>query len=145
VGLNSSVKTIKPICTPDVCKSSKSLFHLALGPPTTKISLRFSSNDLYLVVDDYNTSVNNNFYSLFNSSLLNKNILARISLQTSQFNPFNLVEQNNLANITTPREYFGPVNIQALTIQLLDEYGRILQLNNMDFSFCLTLTTIYDL
>jgi hypothetical protein len=99
----------------------------------------------YLVVDDYNTSVNNNFYSLFNSSLLNKNILARISLQTSQFNPFNLVEQNNLANITTPREYFGPVNIQALTIQLLDEYGRILQLNNMDFSFCLTLTTIYDL
>ena len=49
---------------------------------------------LYLVVDDYNTSVNNNFYSLFNSSLLNKNILARISLQTSQFNPFNLIEQN---------------------------------------------------
>lgn len=100
---------------------------------------------VYLVVDDYNTSVNNNFYSAFNSSLLNKNILARISVQTNQFNPFNLVEQNNLANITTPREYFGPVNIQALTIQLLDEYGRILQMNNMDFSFCLTLTTIYDL
>jgi hypothetical protein len=100
---------------------------------------------VYLVVDDYNTSVNNNFYSAFNSSLLNKNILARISVQTNQFNPFNLLEQNNLANITTPREYFGPVNIQALTIQLLDEYGRILQMNNMDFSFCLTLTTIYDL
>lgn len=100
---------------------------------------------IYLVVDDYNTSVNNNFYSAFNSSLLNKNILARISVQTNQFNPFNLLEQNNLANITTPRQYFGPVNIQALTVQLLDEYGRILQMNNMDFSFCLTLTTLYDL
>jgi hypothetical protein len=50
-----------------------------------------------------------------------------------------------LALITTPREYFGPVDIQNLTIQLLDEYGRIVDLNNMDFSFCLTLTTSYDL
>jgi hypothetical protein len=100
---------------------------------------------VYLVVDDYNNNVNNNYYSAFNSSMLNKNILARISLQTNQFNPFGLLEQNNLSSITTPREYFGPVNIQSLTIQLLDEYGRILDLNNMNFSFCVTLTTIYDL
>jgi hypothetical protein len=100
---------------------------------------------VYLVVDDYNNNVNNNYYSAYNSSMLNKNILARISLQTNQFNPFGLLEQNNLSTITTPREYFGPVNIQTLTIQLLDEYGRILDLNNMDFSFCITLTSIYDL
>ena len=96
----------------------------------------------FLVVDDYNNSVNNNFYSAFNSSLLNKNILARISLQS---NTFNILEQNNLSLITTPREYFGPVNIQTMNIQLLDEYGRIVDLNNMDFSFCVTLTTVYDL
>jgi len=35
---------------------------------------------LYLVVDDFNNNVNNNFYSAFNNSILNKNILARISL-----------------------------------------------------------------
>jgi hypothetical protein len=97
---------------------------------------------LFLVVDDYNTSVSNNFYSAFNSSILNKNILARISLQA---NTFNILEQNNLSVITTPREYFGPVNINNLTIQLLDEYGRIVDLNNMDFSFCLNLTTVYDI
>jgi len=96
----------------------------------------------YLVVDDYNNSVNNNFISAFNSSILNKNILARISQQT---NLYNVLEQNNLSLITTPREYFGPVNIQIMNIQLLDEYGRIVDLNNMDFSFCLTLTTVYDL
>jgi hypothetical protein len=96
----------------------------------------------FLVVDDYNNSVNNNFYSAFNSSILNKNILARISLQA---NKFSILEQNNLSLVTTPREYFGPVNIQTMNVQLLDEYGRIVDLNNMDFSFCVTLTTVYDL
>jgi hypothetical protein len=97
---------------------------------------------IFLVVDDYNNSVNNNFYSAFNSSILNKNILARISLQA---NTFNILEQNNLSLLTTPREYFGPVNINNMNVQLLDEYGRIVDLNNMDFSFCLNLTIVYDL
>ena len=97
---------------------------------------------IYLVLDDYHNNVNNNFFSAFNSSILNKNILARISLQA---NPFNILQQNNLNIITTPREYFGPINLQIMNVQLLDEYGRILDLNNMDFSFCITLTTVYDL
>ena len=96
----------------------------------------------YLVVDDYNNNVNNNFYSAFNSSILNKNILARISLQA---NNFNILEQNNLNIVTTPREYFGPINLYTMNIQLLDEYGRVVDLNNMDYSFCLTLITVYDL
>ena len=99
-------------------------------------------NYLYLVIDDYNNNVNNNFYSVFNSSILNKNILARISLQT---NTYDILLQNNLNIVTTPREYFGPVSINNLNVQLLDPYGRILDLNNMDFSFCLTLTQEYDI
>jgi len=97
---------------------------------------------IYLVVDDHNNNVNDNFYSAFNSSILNKNILARISLQSGIFN---VLAQNNLSVITFPRQYYGPVNIQRVTIQLLDEYGRILDLNNMDYSFCLTFQTIYDI
>ena len=97
---------------------------------------------LYLVVDDFNNNVNNNFYSAFNSSILNKNILARISLQA---NTFNIFSENNLNIVTTPRQYFGPVKIQNLNIQLLDEYGRIIDLNNMDYSFSLTFQTAYDL
>ena len=97
---------------------------------------------VYLVVDDHNNNVNNGFYSAFNSSLLNNNILARITLQ-SPF--FNVQLTNNLNIVTNPREYFGPVNIQNFNIQLLDEYGRVIDLNNMDFSFCLTFTTAYDI
>jgi hypothetical protein len=97
---------------------------------------------IYLVVDDFNNNVNNNFYSAFNSSILNKNILARVSLQA---NTFNIFSENNLNIVTTPRQYFGPVKIQNLNIQLLDEYGRIIDLNNMDYSFSLTFQTAYDL
>ena len=97
---------------------------------------------LYLVVDDYNNNVNNGFYSAFNASILNKNILARISFQP---NPFGSIAQNNLSLITTPRQYFGPVDIQKLKIQLLDEYGRVIDTNNMDYSFCLTFTSVYDI
>jgi hypothetical protein len=97
---------------------------------------------VYLVVDDHNNNVNNGFYSAFNSSVLNNNILARISLQT---NYFNVQVSNNLNIVTNPREYFGPVNLHNLNIQLLDEYGRVVDLNNMDFSFCLSLVTAYDI
>jgi hypothetical protein len=97
---------------------------------------------IFLVVDDFNNNVNNGFYSAFNSSILNNNILARISLQA---NTFSCLIENNLNIITTPRQYFGPVNINNLNIQLLDEYGRILDLNNTDFSFCLTLQSSYDI
>ena len=96
---------------------------------------------IYLVLDDFNNSINNGFYGAFASSILNKNILARISVQGT---PFNITNQNNLTLIKTPRPYFGPVDIQKLQIQLLDEYGRILNLNNMDFSFCISYQTIFN-
>ena len=97
---------------------------------------------IYLVIDDFNNNVSDGFYGAFTSSLLNKNILARITLQGSVFN---IITQNNLILVTTARQYFGPVDIQKMQIQLLDEYGRILDLNNMDYSFCLSFQTIYDL
>jgi hypothetical protein len=97
----------------------------------------------YLVIDDFNNNNNNGlFYGAFNSSLLNKNIISRISLQTDKFT---ILLQNNLNIINIPREYFGPVNIRNFQIQLLDEYGRVVDLNYMDFSFCLTMTISYDI
>lgn len=98
---------------------------------------------VFLVVDDYNNNVNNGFYSAFTNSLLNKNILARISLQQS--NIYNVTNKSNLPIISYPRNYFGPVDIQKLHVQLLDEYGRVVNLNNMDFSFCLSFQTVYDI
>lgn len=99
------------------------------------------SKYIYLVVDDFNNNVNNGFYSAFTSSIMNNNILARISLTGSAFDD---VQEGEAIN-TYLRQYFGPVDVNKLQVQLLDEYGRILDLNNMDYSFCLAMQVIYDL
>ena len=74
--------------------------------------------------------------------MMNSNILARISLKGSYFT---LIMENDYNIISEPRIYFGPVDIQKLRIRLFDEQGRILPMNNSNFSFCLNLKTVYDL
>jgi hypothetical protein len=55
------------------------------------------------------------------------------------------IKENNYNIITEPRQYFGPVDIQRLRIQIYDEYGRILNMNNSNYSFCLDFKLMYDL
>jgi hypothetical protein len=100
---------------------------------------------LFLVVDDYNNNVNENFFGAFNSSMLQKNILSRIAMGPNVGAPFVTLDTIASGSFSTPRVYFGPVDIQKLHIQLLDEYGRVLNLNGTDFSFVLALTTAYDI
>lgn len=97
---------------------------------------------IYLAVDDFNNSSNNHFMSVFADSLLSPNILARISIKGSYFS---LLMENDFNIVSEPRRYFGPVDLQRLHIRLLDEHGRVLQMNNANFSFCINLKTIYDL
>jgi len=98
---------------------------------------------LYLAIDDYNNSVNNNFTSAFHKSVLSPNILARIS--PGSVDSFGLFIGNEFNMITEPRKYFGPVDIQKLHIQVYDDMGRVVDLNGANFSFCLTFKVIYDL
>jgi hypothetical protein len=97
---------------------------------------------IYLVIDDFNSSANNHFISVFNKSIISPNILARISIKGSYFS---LIMQSDYSIISEPRTYFGPVDISKLKIQLIDEHGRILPMNNSNFSFCLNIKTLYDL
>jgi hypothetical protein len=96
---------------------------------------------VYLVVEDFNNSVNNHFYTAFKNSILNPNILARISLKGSYFT---ILMENDYHIVTEPRQYFGPVDIQRLRIRMLDEYGRPLEMNNANYSFCLNFKVMYD-
>jgi hypothetical protein len=97
---------------------------------------------IYLAVDDFANSANNQFVSVFNNSIMSPNILARISIKGSYFS---LIMENDFNIITEPRRYFGPVDIQRLRIRLFDERGRVLPMNNSNFSFCLDFKMIYDL
>ena len=102
------------------------------------------SKYLYLVVDDFNHNVNNYFVGAFNNSLLNQNILARLP-QYSRNEGGNAQVADDINDLTTSeRNYFGPIHIQKLKLQLLDEFGRIVSLNNRDYSIALEFNCIYN-
>ena len=42
------------------------------------------------------------------------------------------------------RNYFGPVTIKRMHIQLIDEYGQKIDLNGGDFSFNLEFEVLYE-
>ena len=45
--------------------------------------------------------------------------------------------------VNRSRNYFGPVDIEKLRITLYDEYGRVVNLNNMDWSCALMFECMY--
>lgn len=96
---------------------------------------------LFLIIDDFNNSINVNFLTASIKGLLTDSIIARIS-QKGQL--FSIQSQNDFSIYSEPRYYYGPVDISKMQIKLVDEYGRIVDLNNKDFSFTLRLTTIYS-
>ena len=104
---------------------------------------------MYVVVDDFNNNTNNYFQSAFSESILNQNILARINLSSMKKTNGDFGNYSNDNFVTQihglrKRNYFGPVDIQKLRIQLLDEYGRVINLNKMDWSCALTFEVLYD-
>lgn len=101
------------------------------------VSIRY----IYLVVDDFQNSSSDQFVNVFQNSILNTHILARISIKSAYFN---LIMENDFKIVTEPRTYFGPVDIQRLHIKVLDDHGRILNMNNSNFAMCLTLKMLYD-
>jgi hypothetical protein len=97
---------------------------------------------IYFILNDFNNSQSQNIIGMFSKSTIGNNILAMIPLNA---NSFHICFDNGADFIEKKREYFGPVNIQKLKIQLLNQYGEILNLNSMDFSFSLELELAYDI
>jgi len=101
-----------------------------------------STRYIYLAIDDFCNSSHNHFVNVFNDSIMNPNILARLSIKGSYFS---LIMENDFNIVTEPRTYFGPVDIQRLRVRLFDDHGRVLDTNHSNFSFCLDLKMLYDL
>lgn len=102
---------------------------------------------IFVAIDDYNNNVNNYYISAYTDSINNINILARINLASVQQSNgvYQTGEDDGFSTqINRSRNYFGPVNIEKLRITLYDEYGRIVNLNNMDWSCALMFEQVYD-
>jgi len=88
----------------------------------------------YLVVDDYKSVDNFNVESMNRKKFVNGFILARLIIQ---------IQDNTLSHIRFgeyTRIYDGPCDINKLDIKLIDEWGYVVNLNEMDMSLSLELT-----
>lgn len=94
---------------------------------------------LYLALDDFNRGSQNSFMIPSHTSLLSKNIIARIATNDNSYSFGKILPANNFNGylLTDRRMYSGKVDILKLNIQLLDENGKPVNLNGIDFSICL--------
>lgn len=105
------------------------------------------SNYIFLAIDDYQNNVNNFYTQVYSESFNNNNIITKIPIpdNITEGSSFMISEFPGVNNINRrERNYFGPVNIEKLRITLYDEYGRIINLNNSDWSFSLTFEILYS-
>jgi hypothetical protein len=96
---------------------------------------------IYLDIDEYRSNIRSdslyNFFGTNSEKLLNNNILARISVSSSQNT---IIIDNGSDRIFKQRNYLAPVTIEKLHIRLLNRFGNIINLIQNDYSFILEIT-----
>lgn len=94
------------------------------------------SRYFFVSINDYQNNHNSNFISPFQyQTVSDNNIIAKISTDCCK----------SCCAEQPERIYFGPTDITKLEIKIYDEFGRIVDINNADYSFTLELELVYDL
>ena len=96
----------------------------------------------FLYVDDFVGNHNESIIVQSDNNYLRQNILARIQRRNTIM--FESNQDNNSDFIFKAREYFGPVNIKKLRLKLIDKFGDLVELNNVDYSLALKFTQLYN-
>jgi hypothetical protein len=101
------------------------------------------SKYLYLEVDDFNNNSQTNTLYAFSStqSFISNNILARVGLNNV---PYTILEINNADLVYKKREYYGQVKLEKLKFRLLNNLGKVVNMNNNDYSFVLEFKQLYS-
>ena len=90
---------------------------------------------LFFSLEDYQYNRTDAHTVFLMENCLDKDILGKIYLSKERF--FVTISDDRSKSSERKRKYLSPVNISRINIKLLDEYGNIIDLNNMDFSFAL--------
>jgi len=101
---------------------------------------------IYVCIDDFVNSSNNYFTAAFANSIMAPNIITRINVAdlAQDVTVYHYAQQEGYSTeLDRSRNYFGPVDIQKMRVTLYDEYGRILNLNHMDWSMELMFECVY--
>ena len=110
-----------------------------------EVPANFTPTKSFLVaVEDFQSTGLDNIKVGFNSSFLNKRILARIPfIKTKDINNTFIYNKYNDTPVNV-RQYRGPTDITKLRIELLDDLGRVVNLFGADWNFVLTITRTVD-
>jgi hypothetical protein len=115
-------------------------YTITTAKKTSEVFIDYSGlRYLYLVVEEYTRGNQNSFMAALPSSLVSKNILARIAMNKFTFPFGTFLPANNFNGylLSDRRTYSGKVDIQKLSVQLVDDSGTPVSLNGLDYSFCL--------
>lgn len=106
------------------------------GTLTGESILQIDWKYLYLAVDEFSNGNQNSFASQLSSSLINKSILSKIVLNRELYNFGSILPALYSMGylLSDRRSYNGKIDIQKLNVQLLNEYGNVVNLNGADFS-----------
>jgi len=95
---------------------------------------------LFLALNEFSQGNSNSFVSPLEKTNQSKNIIAKICLpSTVSFGDTLCVNKANGLLVSEVRKYLEKVNIQRMNLQLLDDSGKVINLNGADFSICLRL------
>lgn len=101
----------------------------------------------FISVDDYQKNTGPAYMVAYANSILQDNIITRVNLAELQAD-VGVYQSSSDPGLSTQlnrvREYFGPVDIQRLHISIYDEFGRIIDLNYMDWSLTLAFELLYN-
>jgi len=96
---------------------------------------------IYVCINDFQYNSNSSNMVCFDKSILNEDVIAKIPMINGKLSLIINDDNNALAKL---RRYNGPINLTRLQIKIVDHFGSVIDLNNMDFSLTLELQILYE-
>jgi hypothetical protein len=86
------------------------------------------SHNFYVIMNDYNVSISEQIVAILQNNYVDQNVFGRVSVLSNG-------DTKLIKNETKKREYAEPISINKIAIKLINEYGEVANLNNMDFTY----------
>lgn len=97
---------------------------------------------VYFALNDYNKNYGEVITGVLPNALIAKNVLALVPLTSGQFTTTFL---NAADLIYKTRTYSTPVELTKFAIQMLNQYGELLDLYQRDYAFCIEVNHLYNI
>ena len=98
----------------------------------------------YIVFEDFTNNFKENIRVAFVNHFLNKNVIARIPFTRTKDEARSFIFNKFSDTPGNVRKYNGPTDIQKFKIEILDDYGEVVNLLGADWGFVVTATMKLD-